>query len=213
MKKVSVKILTIFLCIALLLPSIVVPAHAAGGFGYDSGLDTTSVGDWEAKLNNANTQAMQIIANYYNLSSVSPQSVFWSLVDHVISASDGNNNSSVGEMALGRLYILCSSLNSYFNDRPASDWIQGVWGSVQSLGARTLASLLGLGEVHFEVQEHPSSGFKRIKETTSGLWVVNSRGQYPCCIVNNDGMTKEALRRVPQGQGGYAGGHNHQGKY
>lgn len=168
---------------------IPVPAYAAGGFGYDSGLDTTSVGDWEAKLNNANTQAMQIIAEYFGIASASPQSVFWSLVDHVISASDGNNNSSVGEMALGRLYILCSSLNSYFNDRPASDWIQRVWGSVQSLGARTLASLLGLGEVHFEVQEHPSSGFKRIKETTSGLWVVNSRGQYPCCIVNNDGMT------------------------
>ncbi|MDY3985176.1 hypothetical protein, partial [Dysosmobacter sp.] len=109
---------------------IPVPAYAAGGFGYDSGLDTTSVGDWEAKLNNANTQAMQIIAEYFGIASASPQSVFWSLVDHVVAASDGNNNSSVGEMPSGRLVALCASFNSYFNDRPASDWIQGVWGSV-----------------------------------------------------------------------------------
>jgi len=166
------------LLVAVLVASSVVSVSATpfnAGFA-----DTESAGQWDSRFDNAVARASTLILTPCCISmgipiSTAPKTVMWRLFDRSV------DNSGTGEVSLDRLYDICAVYNGYFN-RPVRQSLFGLKDVSDNIASTVFCVCMGFyGSFNFVIEAHPSSGFYRIKETTTGLWVVDSKGQYPYC--------------------------------
>jgi hypothetical protein len=174
MRKIVInRIVAAFLVIVLSVSVICVPASAAGL------ADTDSVAQWDAKFDNITAQISVSLLKAYCLTMNIPvdtptKAVTWSLFNTAVT------NSGTGEVSLDRLNDICAVYNGYFN-KPVEQSLYAFKDYVTNLRGQVVASLLGLPGINFVIETHPSSGLYRIREKSTGLWVVNSSGLYPFC--------------------------------
>gem|GEM_PF-1566011 len=175
------RVISAFMVVVLSVSAICVPASASGL------ADMDSVGQWDSRFNTVAMQissiALSALCEFFGIPvESSPKSVAWATFDTAIT------NSGTGEVSLDRLYDICAVYNGYFNKSVEQSLFS--FGSYASnLHGQVFASLLGIPAVNFVVECHPSSGFYRIKEKSTGLWVVNSSGLYPFCWGLNEAPT------------------------
>lgn len=162
------RVLPVVLTISILLPSFVVPAVAATF--PDEYRDRGSVTDWELEIQRPNTVLANALANALGVSNAT-NALFWSCVNMAVA--------DYGEVARVYLEQLCREYNYWFTVDMAETFRGQLKDAEAAIAGNTLAHMFGLGRVNFEVQEHPSSGLLRIKETTNDLWVVDQGGRYP----------------------------------
>lgn len=174
------RILPIFCALSILASVCVVPMSAA----FDPAFaDMGSVSEWESEINSPIASVIDVIAQYLGVDAVYTET-FWGFVDRAVSQT--------GSLSQGEVESICASFNFVF-DHPLGDTFfkQIFEGSAEIYSNSIAALFLGNMDLHFEIQQHPSSGLYRIKETSTDIWVVNSSGYYPYYeFVGNDGETE-----------------------
>ena len=170
--------------LSITISLVPVQAFAASGIGSTDALDTPAVAAWEAAIDNPVSEAIDILGGKYGLTGgvFDSSDVFWAAVNGVLRAD------KVGQITVEELESLCATFNAYFGDYASTSLFNDIVNELRAVGTNSLALALGLGAVRFDVQEAPS-GLYRIVEVNQGLWVVNSKGQYPCAEVHSDGIT------------------------
>jgi len=176
-KIVKNRVLPTFFAFILLL-SVFSPVALAA----DSVLfyDTDSASNWTVRFEGINGLSSSTILNAIALSygydtSVGSSDLCWAIFNDAINAFGG-----VGQKRQIEIDNICARYNQLFSGKPAGSALERLSGYVKQLGNSTIAGLLGLKGIKFEVVKHPSSGLWRIKETgVTGYWVVTSEGTYP----------------------------------
>lgn len=190
MKKfLNCRFLPIVCALSILISLCVVPVSAS----FDDGFrDYGSVADWEARIHSPGDAFLELAGAWFNLQTPNTANVFWALVDSVVM-------SEIGEVGSERLGQLCASYESAF-DRPMGDsfFSQIVEGSKEVFSNTVAYMFLGTSNLNFVVEQHPSSGLLRIKETTTGLWVVSSSGAYPYCESGSNLATSGGNHWIPK---------------
>lgn len=142
--------------------------------------DTDSVSNWTVRFEGINGLSSSTILNAIAFSygydtSVGSSDLCWAIFNDAINAFGG-----VGQKRQIEIDNICARYNQLFSGTPAGSALDRLSGYVKQLGNSTIAGLLGLKGIKFEVVKHPSSGLWRIKETgVTGYWVVTSEGTYP----------------------------------
>lgn len=187
MKKIFCnRVLPVMLAVVVMFSAIPVQAGAVG-VGDESGLDPDSVAAWTNHISNPIADFVNVIAQRFGCSPTG-QYVYWHIIDGIIGTL------GVGEFTYNELLLLCNHLNSWFIGNTVSDLYSDVIDKSLVYASKTLSACMGLGTVRFEVVEpSPTAGFYRIQDSVSGLWLVNSDGQYPCAPV--DGEVADASNR------------------
>lgn len=174
MKKIVVcRVIAAFMAVVLSCSLFCVPV-AASGFA-----DMDSVAQWDVKFDNAQAlltvSAIKMFTGGLGISDdTAPKDVTWALFNTAVSGS------GIGEVSLDRLNDICIVYNGYF-DKPVEQSFFAFKDYASNLRGQVVASLLGLPGINFAVERHPGSGLLRIREKTTGLWVVNKSGLYPYC--------------------------------
>jgi len=168
MKKTFTQKALSFLLACSLLFSLAVPASADFDATY---MDSASVTMWEARVKNIFMVSLDIVAESLGVSA-DPEDVFWAMTNMVVLEKEG-------EMSVTELQKLCDRYVTCF-DQPMGNTIFGqlIKGTGEFLAVTFAAAFLGEDDLNFEVQKHPSTNLWRIRETTTGLWVVSSAGTY-----------------------------------
>lgn len=169
-----------FVCIFSLVISLcMVPVSAASGVGATDALDDESVTAWSSIIHNPVADFVGALASVIGVAADS-QTVFWGFVDQVVAPQE------CGEIAYDDLVRICNHYNSVFNSVDGSI-VEGILGEARAFMTNSLSLCLGIGEVCFEVREWGTSGYFRIVEVNNNLWVVNSKGQFPCAVAGASG--------------------------
>lgn len=176
-KIVKNRVLPAFLAFILLVSSVVVVPASASEFGLTP--DTASAAQWDDRFLTVQTLTSAALLNTvcealgYDLDT-DPQTLMWAIFNSAIEGYGGT-----GQKRLIELETICNSYNKLFNV-PATQGLSAFSGYAKQLGTNTIAGLLGLQGIKFELVKHPSSGLWRIKETgVTGYWVTTSSGLYP----------------------------------
>ena len=190
MKKfLNYRVLPIVCALSILISLCVVPVSAS----FDNGFrDYDSVADWEARIHSPGDAFLELAGIYFGLETPNTANVFWALVDTAVMPE-------IGEVGSERLGQLCAAYESAF-DRPMGDsfFSQIVEGSKEVFSNTVAYMFLGTSNLNFVVEQHPSSGLLRIKETTTGLWVVSSSGAYPYCESGSNLATSGGNHWIPK---------------
>ena len=112
---------------------------------------------------------------------VSATGAFWYFVNQAIQTV------GYGELSYNDLLAISIRFNDAFNDNSGGVW-EAIFQNCRAFITNSIALCFGLSEVNFVVEEWGTSGFYRIRETKTGLWVVKSSGQYPCAAANTSGV-------------------------
>lgn len=173
MKKIFNRVFAAFLVVVLTASAVCLPASATGFSDMDS------VAQWDAKFDNITAQISVSLLKAYCLTAgistdTAAKDVTWSLFNTAVTGS------GTGEVSLDRLNDICTVYNGYFN-KSVKQSLFSFKDYASNLAGQAVASLLGLPGINFSVEKHSGSGLYRIKENSTGLWVVNSSGLYPYC--------------------------------
>lgn len=181
MKKIICnRVLPFCLVIIIAFSSLPIRANAVG-VGDESSLDLDSVSAWSSHISNPIADFVNVIAQRFGCDPTA-QYVYWHVIDGILGSL------GVGEIGYDELVILCNQLNSWFIGNPVSDLYSDAIDKSLVYASKTLSACMGLGNVRFEVvQPSPTAGFYRIQDSVSGLWLVNSKGQYPCAEIAPEG--------------------------
>ena len=121
MKKIPVKILTVFLCFVLVFPSVCFPAHAV-----DSVVDFydhDSVNSWDELFATASPRAVFI--NYLaSLWGCDTSAVYWEFMNRTLEACYPSG-AGRGETQQHQLNKMAESLNAIFDSPPTSGPLAG----------------------------------------------------------------------------------------
>ena len=173
-KIVKNRVLPAFLAFILLVSSVVVVPASASEFGLTP--DTASATQWDDRFLTVQTLTSTALLNTvcealgYDLDT-DPQTLMWAIFNTAIEGYGGTGQKRQIEMT-----TICNSYNKLFNV-PATQGLSAFSGYAKQLGTNTIAGLLGLQGIKFELVKHPSSGVWRIKETgVTGYWVTTSSG-------------------------------------
>lgn len=165
--------LVVILSVSTIVPVSAVPFPA--GFA-----DTESSSQWDSRFQNALSAATAAILQPCCIAfgiplDSAPQVVMWHLFDTAVTGS------GVGEVSLDRLNDICSVYNGYFN-RPVRQSLFGIKDVANNFASTAFCICMGFSsKLEFAVETKPGSGLLRIREKTTGIWVVDSKGQYPYC--------------------------------
>lgn len=173
------RVLPIVCAVSILASVCSVSAFSA----FDPGFaDTGSVMEWESEINSPGASLVDVIAQRLGVGAVYTET-FWGFVDSCVTP--------VGSVSQGDLEGLCSKFNATFNRPVGESFFSQLFEGSADIYSNTISALyLGNMNLHFEIQQHPASGFYRIKETTTDIWVVNSVGYYPYYESIGDGETE-----------------------
>lgn len=173
------RVLPIVCAVSILASVCSVSAFSA----FDPGFaDTGSVMEWESEINSPGASLVDVIAQRLGVGAVYTET-FWGFVDACVTP--------VGSVSQGDLEGLCSKFNATFNRPVGESFFSQLFEGSADIYSNTISALyLGNMNLHFEIQQHPASGFYRIKETTTDIWVVNSVGYYPYYESIGDGETE-----------------------
>ena len=179
MKKISVKILTVFLCFVLVFPTVCFPAYAVDPVV--DFYDTDSVGSWDNLFATASPRAVFI--NYLaSLWGCDTSAVYWEFMNRTLQACYPSG-AGRGETQLDQLYKMAENLNAIFNSPPKSGPLAGWFtGFSDSSKYAVWESLLGVKKPNFQVKVSLPSGQFRIRDIANDIWVVKSDGRYPYAV-------------------------------
>lgn len=177
MKKfIKNRVLPIVCALSILISLCVIPVSAVMTMP-DEYRDYGCVDDWNARISNPGSTVLNNISLGFKdigvTASLDYKGMFWSLVDPMIMRR-------FGEVGIADLRELCDTYNTVF-DRPLGEtfFSQAALGTKEVLSDSLGFLFLGSLDVQFDIVEHPVTGFLRIYEVNSGLFVVSSSGTYP----------------------------------
>lgn len=170
MRKVIVNRLIAALLVVLLFVSSVVPASAVG---FALPPDTASVQLWNSAVSTPPNGVLNTLAGCFGV-PVTVHDVFWHMMDIFVG--------STGEHTLDYMNDLVGRYNSFFTQEYQSGALSTSLKGFQVLvGYTFVSSFFGRNYCDFELVKASGSGLLRIREKNSGIWVVNSAGEYPYC--------------------------------
>lgn len=153
--------------------SVVVPAYAAVGDGFDLTPDTASANQWSLSVSSVANTVAEVLANAKGI-PLDMKAVFWCYANEAVGPT--------GEKSLDYMIDLVGRLNVAFNGTKEESFLLTALKNSQAQGRQTFAMcFFNQDYLEFELVKHPSSGLLRIREKNSGRWVVNSAGEYPYC--------------------------------
>lgn len=153
--------------------SVVVPAYAAVGDGFDLTPDTASADQWSFSVSSVANTVAEVLANSKGI-PLDMKAVFWCYANEAVGPT--------GEKSLDYMIDLVGRLNVAFNGTKEESFLLTALKNSQAQGRQTFAmAFFNQDYLEFELVKHPSSGLLRIREKNSGRWVVNSAGEYPYC--------------------------------
>ncbi|WP_144032080.1 hypothetical protein [Oscillibacter ruminantium] len=158
------------LLVVLLFVSSVVPASAVG---FALPPDTASVQLWNSAVSTPPNGVLNTLAGCFGV-PVTVHDVFWHMMDIFVG--------STGEHTLDYMNDLVGRYNSFFTQEYQSGALSTSLKGFQVLvGYTFVSSFFGRNYCDFELVKASGSGLLRIREKNSGIWVVNSAGEYPYC--------------------------------
>ena len=169
MRKVIVNRVIAAFLVVLLFVSSVVPASAVG---FDLSPDVESVQLWNSAVNTPGNSFLNFVAAFFDC-PVTVNDVFWHMMDMAVGQT--------GQQSLDYMNDLVGRYNNAFTAQYYDSLFRTVVSNGQALGRLTFVScFFNSAPFDFELAKAPS-GLLRIREKTTGRWVVNSAGQYPYC--------------------------------
>lgn len=194
MKNIKSRVIAMILCLSICITGLVVPVSATFNDGFR---DMDSVSDWESAISGSPAGLINMAAGALGIAA-NTSDVFWYFVDSFL-------NSRSDEVSIAALNQICAQCNEVFHANVGVGFFSELFAHTSvDLLKLPLTSVFGLNGINFEVQQHPSSGFWRIRDTYTGIWIVTSSGRYPY----TEGSSVAATSGGDQWIGEYTAGDN-----